>query len=222
MLPTRLAGLALALLLAAVPATARHHRSSGNATPGQFDYYLLSLSWSPAFCLESPQSVECQGPRGYGLIVHGLWPQLDDGSRIEHCDVHERVEPWVADGMLDLMPATGLIYHEWSAHGTCSGVDAGSFFRLVRSARAGFTVPASLARPAATLNRPTAALLGELRAANPDYPADSLLVTCTGQDVPRLREVRVCLSRDLRPRACAPDVLHAACRSPQLLIPPIR
>ena len=212
----------LALLLLATTAMARHHRSTTDAVPGQFDYYLLSLSWSPAFCLDSPQASECRGARRYGLIVHGLWPQLDDGSRIEHCDVHERVDGQVANGMLDLMPATGLIYHEWTAHGTCSGLGSRDFFALVRRARGGFTVPASLSDPAAELNRPTQGLLAELRAANPRFPEGSLLVTCTGQDVPRLREVRACLGRDLEPRRCAPDVLRAACRAPQLLIPPVR
>jgi ribonuclease T2 len=214
-----LAGLALLL---ATTALARHHRSASDAPPGQFDYYLLSLSWSPAFCLESPQSSECRGSRRYGLIVHGLWPQLDDGARIEHCDVHERVDDRVASGMLDLMPATGLIYHEWSAHGTCSGLGSTDFFALVRRARNGFTVPSSLTGTAAELNRPTQDLLAELRAANPRFPDGSLLVTCTGQDVPRLREVRACLGRDLEPRRCAPDVLRAACRAPQVLIPPVR
>ena len=219
---TRLAGLALALLLAAAPATARHHRSRDDATPGRFDYYLLSLSWSPAFCLESPQSEECRGPHGYGLIVHGLWPQLDDGSRLEHCDVHERVETPVADGMLDLMPATGLIYHEWSAHGTCSGLDPAEFFALVRRARGEFTVPAVLDRPATAVYRQSRMLLDEVRAANPRFPPDSVILTCSRQDVPRLREVRICLDRNLHARSCAADVVRAACRAPQLLIPPLR
>jgi ribonuclease I len=37
----------LALSILAAGATARHRKSS-DAEPGTFDYYLLSLSWSPA------------------------------------------------------------------------------------------------------------------------------------------------------------------------------
>jgi ribonuclease T2 len=220
---TALSGAWLALLLvAAGPAAARHHRDAADAVPGNFDYYLLSLSWSPAFCLDSPQSAECRGPRRYGLIVHGLWPQREDGARLERCDVHERVDDRIADSMQDLMPATGLIYHEWSAHGTCSGLDPADFFALVRRARAEFTVPEALAGPAAPVTQRTATLLDQLRAANPRFPDGAIIVTCTGQDVPRLREVRACLDRDLHARRCAADVLRAACRAPQLLIPPLR
>ena len=45
-----------------------HHRSHAAAgTPGDFAYYLLSLSWSPAYCLSSPGAAECNGPRRYRL-----------------------------------------------------------------------------------------------------------------------------------------------------------
>jgi ribonuclease T2 len=70
--------LLLTLILAALAASgvwqsaaARHHRHSDDEA-GQFDYYLLSLSWSPAFCLQSPGAAECDGPRRFGFIVHGL------------------------------------------------------------------------------------------------------------------------------------------------------
>ena len=212
----------LLLLGVATTATARHHRNASDAVPGRFDYYLLSLSWSPAFCLDSPQSAECQGSRRYGLIVHGLLPQLDDGERIGHCNVRSQVDERVANGMLDLMPATGLIYHEWSAHGTCSGLEPGEYFAQVRRARGEFAVPAVLAEPGAPITQRTATLLEQLRAANPRFPDDSVIVTCSGQDVPRLREVRACVDRELQPRRCGADVLRAACRAPQLLIPPLR
>jgi ribonuclease T2 len=47
--------------------------------PGQFDYYVLSLSWSPSFCEASgergaPPQQQC-GARAYSFVVHGLWPQ---------------------------------------------------------------------------------------------------------------------------------------------------
>src|SRR6201997_3862218 len=52
--------------------------------PGQFDFYVLSLSWSPSFCdyvsERSPASVarqpEC-GDRPFAFVVHGLWPQYE-------------------------------------------------------------------------------------------------------------------------------------------------
>lgn len=215
------AGVLLALLSAAA-AQARHHDRDAAPPPGQFDYYLLSLSWSPAFCLDAPDADECRGPRSFGLIVHGLWPQVDGGPRIGHCDAHRRPDDALVDGIADLMPARGLVYHEWSEHGSCSGLEPAGYFATVRRAREQFTVPAELRAPAAPVVQRTAALVASLRAANPGFPDGSLFVTCTRQDVPRLREVRACLDRDLAPRRCAGDVLRGACRAPQLLVPPVR
>ena len=117
--------LLLGLLTVATSATARHRHSS-DAVPGTFDYYLLSLSWSPAFCLSEPGAAECTGPRRFGFIVHGLWPQYEEGWP-ENCNVHEQVPDSVVSGISGIMPARGLIYHEWSAHGTCSGLDPQRF-----------------------------------------------------------------------------------------------
>src|SRR5882757_5709796 len=108
--PSRTAGLAacmLAALLCSVGANARHRNQAGGGEPGDFSYYVLSLSWSPAFCLSSPHSAECDGPRRFGFIVHGLWPQNEKGWP-ENCDVHTQVPDDVAKGIFDLMPARGL------------------------------------------------------------------------------------------------------------------
>src|SRR6476469_4564070 len=50
---------------------------------GQFDFYVLSLSWSPSFCATAAErgngrgpTPQC-GPRHYSFVVHGLWPQYD-------------------------------------------------------------------------------------------------------------------------------------------------
>lgn len=212
--------LAVALLGAALPAFARHHDRDADRTPGHFDYYLLTLSWSPAFCLESPTSSECTGRRAYGFIVHGLWPQNEHGWP-ERCDT-SRVSDDVAEGMLDLMPARGLIFHEWSAHGTCSGLAPNEYFRLVRAARATFNVPAGFGTSQTAIEQQPAALARALLEANPRLGADSLVVTCSGGQTPRLREVRICLTHDLAPRRCSDDVLHGACRADTLLVPPVR
>src|ERR1700682_6464891 len=75
----------LLMLVGAQSARARHHHHRGaETTAGQFDYYVLSLSWSPAFCIQQPDSAECNGPRRFGFIVHGLWPQNERGWP-QHC-----------------------------------------------------------------------------------------------------------------------------------------
>ena len=210
-----------AALLFAASAGARHRNRATSGEPGDFSYYLLSLSWSPAFCLSSPNSAECKGPRRFGFIVHGLWPQNEKGWP-ENCDVGTQVPDDVAKGISDLMPARGLIYHEWTAHGSCSGLDPAQFFGLVRRAYNGITIPAEFTQPAQPIEQSPAAVLSAFQHANSKLPPLSVVVTCSAQGVPRLREVHVCLDRDLIPRACSADAARGACRAPTLIIPPVR
>ena len=210
----------LALSCVAMSAGARHRKAS-DGEPGTFDYYLLSLSWSPAFCLTDPGAAECNGPRRFGFIVHGLWPQFEKGWP-ENCNVHQQVPDSVVTGISDIMPARGLVYHEWSAHGTCSGLAPADFFALVRRAYAGIAVPAPLAGVTHEVEQPPSAIAAEFLHANPRLSAQSIVVTCGRQDAPRLREVHICLDRDLNPRACSADAARGACRAATLIVPPIR
>jgi ribonuclease T2 len=211
----------LAVLGSLQSASARHRQHGSDAAPGEFDYYVLSLSWSPAFCLQKPGSAECNGPRRYGFVVHGLWPQNARGWP-ENCDVRAQVSDAVVQGMADLMPARGLVFHEWSAHGTCSGLEPSSYFALVRRAYTSVAIPSPLVRPTAAAEQAPAAIVKAFFQANPQLPPQSVGVTCSGQSVPRLREVHICFDRGLKPRPCSADALRAACRAPSVLIPPIR
>lgn len=212
--------IALALLGSALPATARHPRHSADV-PGEFDYYLLSLSWSPAFCLQSPGSAECNGARRFGFIVHGLWPQNERGWP-QNCASSEQLPDSVAQQISDLMPARKLVYHEWSTHGTCSGLGAADFFALVRRAYDGVIVPLPFQNLGAAVEQSPDAVVNEFVRANPRLPPQSVVATCSYQGTPRLREVHLCFDRDLNPRACSVAVLREACRAPSLIVPPIR
>jgi ribonuclease T2 len=213
---------AVALLGAAPMASARHHRDrQSDAPPGQFDYYLLSLSWSPAFCIQQPNSAECNGPRRFGFIVHGLWPQNERGWP-QNCPGDPQVPDSVAQGISDLMPARKLVYHEWTTHGTCSGLDPAGFFGLVRQAYNSVAIPGSFKSPTAAIERAPSAIVNAFLQANPRLPADSVVATCSGQGAPRLREVHVCFDRNLTARACSADALREACRTSSVIIPPVR
>jgi ribonuclease T2 len=213
--------LMVALLSAASSALAGHHKRAAGGEPGEFDYYLFSLSWSPAFCLSSPGSPECNGPRRYGFIVHGLWPQYEQGWP-EHCGGPSQVPDAVVESIADIMPARGLVYHEWSTHGTCSGLSAAAFFGLVRRAYAELTVPPQLSHAREPIEQTPAGVAAAFMQANPQLPPQSVVVTCSGQTTPRLREVHVCFDRDLKARACSADALRESCRASSLLVPPIR
>lgn len=210
----------LGLLVFTAAASARHRKSSA-AEPGVFDYYLLSLSWSPAFCLSDPGAAECSGPRRFGFIVHGLWPQNEKGWP-ENCDVHRPVPDSVVAAVADIMPARGLVYHEWSAHGTCSGLEPTDYFALIRRAHAGVNIPATLSGAGQAVEQSPAAIAQAFLRANPQLSAASIVVTCSGQGAPRLREVHICLDRSLNPRKCSADAARGQCRAASLIVPPIR
>src|SRR6476659_7619966 len=123
--------------------------------PGQFDFYVLSLSWSPSFCKETEErgrqsNEQCRG-RPYSFVVHGLWPQHERGFPRD-CQVPApRLNRNTMTSMLDLMPAPRLVYHEWDSHGTCSGLAAEAYFDLVRKARETVKIPDTYTAPKVTL-----------------------------------------------------------------------
>lgn len=215
-------GVIAGFALLAAGAVAAHHRGYGAAgRPGEFDAYLLSWSWSPAFCAGRPGDPECHGPRPYGFVVHGLWPQREHG-RIEYCRTRQRVPADLARSLGDLLPDRRLAFHEWRAHGSCSGLDPGSYFALLRRAATRFVVPPHLRAPAvARLLRPSQ-LAAEIERANPAFGARSLAVFCGHGTPPRFTELRLCLTRALEPRTCPAAVLAAACHAPLLEVLPLR
>ena len=139
------AALAVLVLLAALPRSLAEDARQNGA--GQFDFYVLSLSWSPSFCAAAAERGSARGPtlqcgaRPYSFVVHGLWPQYDKGFP-EYCQVPApRLYRGIVSSMLDLMPAPRLIYNEWDKHGTCSGLAPRAYFDTVRKARAMVTIP---------------------------------------------------------------------------------
>src|SRR6202035_2436620 len=141
----------LAVFLWTVSASALDRRQ---AEPGKFDFYVLSLSWSPSFCdagsTRAQEQPEC-GPRAYSFVVHGLWPQYEKGFP-KSCQVPSpRLPRQIASSMLDLMPAPRLIYHEWDEHGTCSGLSAAAYFKTIRKVRSKVQIPPEFANVTSSL-----------------------------------------------------------------------
>lgn len=214
-----LALLALASLLGATQDAALAQRQRGE--PGRFDFYLLSLSWSPSFC-ETPagsgSQEQCGGGRPYAFVVHGLWPQYERGFP-DSCQVPPpRLSRTIVDAMLDLMPARKLVYHVWDKHGTCSGLDQRDYFDTVRKARALVKIPARFEHPQQPLTVAPGEVVDAFVNANPGLAPAGIAIDC---DRTRLREVRVCMTRDLQFRECGPGAARA-CRSDSLVMPPVR
>jgi ribonuclease T2 len=220
----RTAALALVLMVMALgPASAQDGRQTRNQhQPGRFDFYVLSLSWSPSFCADTAErgrdgGVQCSA-RPYSFVVHGLWPQYERGFP-QNCQVPApRLNHEVMTSMLDLMPAPRLIYHEWDSHGTCSGLDARSYFDLVRKARGTIKIPEGYASPQGALSVSPDEVEEAFIKVNPGLGRAAIAVTCNGT---RLSEVRICLGKDLRFRDCA-EVDRRACRRDRVSMPPVR
>jgi ribonuclease T2 len=189
--------------------------------PGKFDFYLLSLSWSPSFCEENgdrPNARQQCGARPFSFVVHGLWPQYERGFP-EFCQNPPAfVDGKIINGMLDLMPARGLIINEWKKHGTCTGLQPSGYFSLVRQIRAAVKVPPEYLDLKRALTVSPDEIEEAFVKANPGLTRAGIAVTCSST---RLSEVRICFTRDLKFRDCH-DVDRRACRRDKLVMPPVR
>ena len=189
------------------------------AQPQRFDYYLLALSWTPSFCEaegDAEDREQCEPGQDFGFTLHGLWPQYEDGWP-EFCDSARRDPSRRQTGaMADIMGSGGLAWYQWKKHGRCTGLDAADYFDAAREAYKAIAIPPVSGGIELRASELEQAFLD----ANDDLDADTVIVTCRDDLV---REVRICLNRDLAPRACAPDVERAACSyRGRLDLPPIR
>jgi ribonuclease T2 len=191
--------------------------------PGRFDFYVLALSWSPTFCQASAErgrqvSDQCGAERPYSFVVHGLWPQYERGFP-RACQVPApRLNRTIMESMLDLMPAPRLVYSQWDSHGTCSGLDARSYFDLVRKARSVVIVPDGYEALKAPITVDPEEVEEAFVKANPGLSRSGIAVTC---DSTRLSEVRICMDKDLKFRDCA-EIDRRACSRERLIMPPVR
>jgi ribonuclease T2 len=190
--------------------------------PGKFDFYVLSLSWSPSFCEATAErgreSRDQCGARPFSFVVHGLWPQYERGFP-RNCQVPSpRLNRDIMTSMLDIMPAPGLVFHEWDQHGTCSGLSTASYFDLVRKARETVNIPEAYEALKAPITVDPNDVEDAFIKANPGLSRAGIAVTC---DSKRLSEVRICLSKDLQFRDCA-EIDRRACRRDTVIMPPVR
>ena len=206
--------LLLLALLAAAAGYSKHHgsRQALQGTPGVFDYYLLTLSWSPEFCHSHADKPECRSGN-HGFVVHGLWPQYTDGYP-ENCST----KPGLSNPaeMADIMPDAGLVNHEWGTHGTCSGLDAESYFKLLRRAFTSVKVPGRFTAPRENFSISPQEVKNEFVQTNSNLRADELTVRCGNN---YLTAVSLCLTKDLKPMACQN---LRDCRANVIRVPAVR
>jgi ribonuclease T2 len=217
-------GFALSVLFILALTFGAFAQNARRNTPGQFDFYVLALSWSPSFCEaaneRSPGSAPQQqcGARPYSFVVHGLWPQYENGYPRDCRVPAPRLNRELMSSMLDLMPSPRLVYSQWDRHGTCSGLSAESYFETLRKAREAMKIPAQYSDVSEYLSVTPGAVEDAFVAANPGLSRAALAVTC---DTRRLSEVRICMTKDLQFRGC-PEVDRRACNRDKIVMPPVR
>jgi ribonuclease T2 len=194
-------GLVLACLMAG-PAFADGERA------GDFDYYVMSLSWSANWCAlegDGRADPQCDAGRGLTFTLHGLWPQYEDGWPA-FCRTGER-DPSRSQtaAMADIMGGAGLAFYEWKKHGRCSGLSAADYFALSRRAYEAVAIPEVFEGLNRDVELPASVVEEAFLEANPGLVRDQITIIC---EEGMIQEARICLTKDLEPRRCGPDVIR--------------
>jgi ribonuclease T2 len=170
------------------------------AAAGQFDYYLLSMSWSPNYCLTHANELQCTSKKAF--ILHGLWPENLSGANPSTCPSQQTLTQTAIDVALPYMTSKTLIQHEWDKHGVCAGKTSVNYFTDAVNAFKAVRVPSYLATPKATKTISLSTLRKDFQASS-GLAANQYAVVCDGS---KLKEVRVCLNKQFAAQACGSGV----------------
>ena len=207
--------LAILVILAGLAARADGERA------GDFDYYVMALSWQPSWCAlegDARDAPECGAGTARGWSLHGLWPQYEEGFPANCPTSHRNPSRRDTAEQADLFGSSGLAWYQWQKHGRCSGLSAANYYRLARLAYDSVVRPPVFRNLDKPVRLPAQVVEDAWMEANPSLTDDMIRVTCKAEFV---QEVRICLTRDLKPRVCAPDS-RRDCRADSALFPPIR
>ena len=253
---------ALAAIACAGLCTGARAQGDRGGIPGDFDYYILALSWSPTYCGgrgggdgegrgayddvfgdeeryggwgnddrgygrrrhddRGGGEEQCSGKRPYAFVLHGLWPQYDRKGWPEYCRIGAR--PWVPaetiDRMMDIMPSRRLIIQEYRKHGVCSGLSARQYFESARQAYRSIRIPDEFQDLTEPLTLSPETVRKAFLDANRQLTPDTMQIACSRN---LLREVRICLGKDLAPRPCSRNEQNRQlCNYNTVTMPPVR
>lgn len=193
----------------------------GSSSPGAFDFYVLSLSWSPGFCAiggDEKGRDQCRRGADLGFTLHGLWPQYQHGFPSD-CRGGARPSRAALAETDGVYPDEGLARYEWRRHGTCSGLSPGAYFAAARQARAAVTIPAAFQHPQRSQISSPSAVEAAFTEANSRLRPGMLAAVCRDGT---FEELRICLSKDLTAFQACPEVVRARCRAPSMIVPALR
>jgi ribonuclease T2 len=168
-----------------------------------FSYYMLSLSYAPEYCGHPDgkqlDAREC-GVGRPAFVVHGLWPENNNGRSPENCGPARPVPVDIVRKMLSYFPTESLVKYEWATHGTCSGLTPGEYFAAVQRTRDSVRIPPRLEQLTQRLIASPMEIETEFAQANPGIPRDGIRTACYPDA--GLREIRFCFDKTLTPHAC--------------------
>jgi ribonuclease T2 len=208
----------LALTVTAFVAAASPARADGKA--GDFDFYVLALTWTPTYCAtaDNPDPAQCNGSP-HGFLVHGFWPEYVTGYP-DYCpsSLSRGLRQSTLDKIASVMPSAGLARYEWRKHGMCSGLSEGDYFGLLKQAADKIVIPPAFRQSGGRQMLAPAAIENAFVSANPGLARDGMAVACSGR---QLTEVRICMTKDLEFTRCL-EVDDGGCRSSSISVPPVR
>ncbi len=236
----RLTAPALALLAAVLPAFAQQsdcildrcadqkparaedagarERGGVRGGAGAFDFYVLALSWSPGFCeIDGARKRQCEPGGELGFVVHGLWPQYENGQFPQDCAGPSSPSRIALERARGVYPDEGLARYEWRKHGTCVGKSPSDYFADAGRARDAVAIPPPFVKPAEPQTFAPIDVERAFMAANPRLRPGMMAIACRRG---MLEGVRICLSKDLREFRACPEVARRTCRARELSVPP--
>ncbi|MGN6585507.1 MAG: ribonuclease T2 family protein [Rhizobiaceae bacterium] len=214
----RLAAALILLLAGSTAASAGDATVRETAPHRKIDFYVLSLAWAPSYCARRGDKADkdlCDVVPAYGFVVHGLWPQYNQGYPLNCTGADgEKVSEDNLRMIAHIMPRRGLVASEWQSHGRCTSLSQNDYFAKIEAAYKAVKMPHDIPRLGKSV-RPLDVENAFLKA-NPQLPRTGISIGC---DSRFLREVRLCLTTNLKFRSC-PEIQQGMCRQQRVAMPP--
>lgn len=167
--------------------------------------HTLALTWAPQHCadrMSNPRDqFQCDGKAGrFGFVLHGLWPDGEDGALWpQYCTPTRLVPEKVIREQLCTTPSVQLIQHQWEKHGTCMAKTPDEYFGKARALFSALRFPEMEEEYSGKTAR-VSAFKQAFAAANEGMRPDQLRLKVSRDGW--LEEVMVCLDDKLERETC--------------------
>lgn len=186
-----------------IPATKSELSQPKERRVSPVEGYTLALSWSPEYCFSHKDDVasqsQCDGKMGsFGFILHGLWPEGATAAYPQWCEAVKPLPTSLIRAQMCVTPSAQLVQHQWAKHGVCSGAEPARYFQAASILYGAIAYPEmeKLVRRRLTVGAFAAAFVRANRGLSP------AMLRIQTDKKGWLEEVRICLDKSYRARAC--------------------